>query len=206
MIDFYLASHSARRVELLRQIGARFQTLLLRYARPRGPDVTEDPLPGEDAIEYAARVAHDKARRGVEAVLARRLPRRPVLAADTVVVVDGAILGKPLNVDESARCLLTLSGRSHEVVTAVTLAQPDGPQTRLWAEVSRSIVTLRAVDPDEARRYAATGEPFDKAGGYAIQGRAAVFVTRLEGSYSGVVGLPLAETAALLAQAGIRLF
>ena len=205
MSDFYLASHSARRFELLRQVGARFETLLLRSASPRGPDVTEALRDGEPAEDYVTRIANEKAVQGVQAVHARSLLRKPVLSADTVVVIDGTILGKPRDTAEALRFLQLLSGRTHEVLTVVALALPSGPGQNLWTLMSRSSVTLRPIDPAEAVRYVATGEPNDKAGGYAIQGRAAIFVERLEGSYSAVVGLPLAETAALLARAGIRL-
>jgi septum formation protein len=205
MSDFYLASHSARRVDLLRQVGARFETLLLRSAVPRGPDVAESMHDGESALDYVTRIANEKAEQGVQAVFARSVLRKPVLSADTVVVVDGTILGKPKDAAEAARFLTLLSGRTHEVFTAVALALPGTGPTSLWSRLSRSTVTLRAIDAAEVARYTATGEPFDKAGGYAIQGRAAIFVEKLEGSYSGVVGLPLAETAALLARAGIRL-
>ncbi len=205
MSDFYLASHSTRRMDLLRQVGARFETLLLRSARPRGPDVSENMRAGESPIDYVTRVASDKARQGVEAIIARGMLRKPVLGADTIVLVDGNILGKPADTAEATRFLQVLSGRTHEVVTAVTLALSSGRPATTWSQLSRSMVTMRAIDEAEAVRYAATGEPFDKAGGYAVQGRAAIFVERIEGSYSGVVGLPLAETAALLARAGIRL-
>jgi septum formation protein len=205
MSDFYLASHSARRFELLRQVGARFETLLLRSSGPRGPDVSEALHAGEAAVDYVTRIANEKAAQGVQAVHARSLLKKPVLSADTVVVVDDIILGKPRDSAEALHFLETLSGKTHEVLTVVALALPSGPAPNLWTRLSRSRVTLRAIEPAEAVRYVSTGEPFDKAGGYAIQGRAAIFVERLEGSYSAVVGLPLAETAALLGLAGIRL-
>lgn len=205
MSDFYLASHSPRRIELLRQVGARFETLLLRTSHPRGPDVNEQLRAGESPVEYVTRVANEKAEQGVQAVHARSLLRKPVLGADTIVVVDDVILGKPHDAAEAACFLRRLSGRSHEVLTAVALAQPSSGAPQPWSRLSRSTVTLRAMQDDEIERYVASGEPFDKAGGYGLQGRAAVFVERLEGSYSGVVGLPLAETAFLLARAGVRL-
>lgn len=204
MSDFYLASHSARRVDLLRQVGARFETLLLRSAPPRGPDVGETLRAGESAVEFVTRVANEKAGQGVQAVFARGMLRKPVLSADTIVVVDGTILGKPKDATEAARYLTLLAGRTHEVLTAVALALPGGGTSALWSRLSSSTVSLRPIDAAEVARYAATGEPLDKAGGYAIQGRAAIFVDKIEGSYSGIVGLPLAETAALLARAGIR--
>lgn len=205
MSDFYLASHSARRVELLRQVGARFETLLLRISLPRGPDVDESQREGELPADYVLRIASEKSRQGVRTLFARSLLRKPVLSADTTVVVEDRILGKPKDAAEAIDFLRLLSGRTHEVLTAVALAMPAGGTISCSTRLSRSSVTLRVVDAAEAARYAATGEPFDKAGGYAIQGRAAVFIDRLDGSYSGVVGLPLSDTASLLARAGIRL-
>jgi len=205
MADFYLASHSARRRELLRQIGARFETLLLRMTPPRGPEVHEQRQPGEAPVDFAVRVAREKAEQGVQALTSRSLLSRPVLSADTIVTVDGDILGKPQDAEQAAQFLQRLSGRTHEVQTAVALAVPSGRTNTVWTSLSTSRVTMRALDAGEIARYCASGEPFDKAGGYAIQGRAAIFIDRIEGSYSGVVGLPLAETAALLARAGIRL-
>ncbi len=128
----------------------------------------------------------------------RGLPLRPVLGADTEVVLDDVIFGKPDDADAARAMLARLSGRLHDVVTAVALRCHDDVDVAL----SVSQVTLRKLTAGEIERYIETGEPFDKAGGYAIQGRAAVFVTRLEGSYSGVMGLPLAETASLLARIG----
>ena len=129
----------------------------------------------------------------------RSLPARPVLAADTTVVCDGRIIGKPADREDAVRILKSLAGRQHEVITAVALATPD----RLEKAISISRVWFRALADDEIRRYVATGEPLDKAGAYAIQGRAAAFATRIEGSFSGIMGLPLAETADLLRKFGI---
>ncbi len=206
MADFYLASHSARRRELLRQIGARFETLLLRSALPRGPDISELQRPDEAAVDYVVRVAREKAENGVQALLSRTLLPKPVLGADTVVIVDGDILGKPQDIQQAARFLERLSGRTHEVRTAIALALPAPERHHTIATaVSITQVTMRTMEAQEIQNYCASGEPFDKAGGYAIQGRAAVFVERIEGSYSGVVGLPLAETASLLGRAGVRI-
>ncbi|HXY05558.1 MAG TPA: Maf family protein [Burkholderiaceae bacterium] len=205
MADFYLASHSARRRELLRQIGARFETLLLRMTPPRGPEVREQRQPGEATVDFVVRVAREKAEQGNQALISRSLLSRPVLSADTIVTIDGDILGKPQDAEQAAQFLQRLSGRTHEVLTAIALAVPSGRTSNLWTSLSTSRVTMRALDAGEIARYCASGEPFDKAGGYAIQGRAAIFIDRLEGSYSGVVGLPLAETSALLARAGVRL-
>jgi len=205
MADFYLASHSARRRELLRQVGARFETLLLRVTPPRGPDIREQPQPGEAPTDFVVRVAREKAEQGVQALASRSLLSRPVLSADTVVIVDNDILGKPLDGEQAAQFLQRLSGRTHEVQTAVALAVPSGRTNNVWTSLSTSRVSLRVLEAGEIARYCASGEPFGKAGGYAIQGRAAVFIDRIEGSYSGIVGLPLAETAALLARAAVRL-
>jgi len=206
MADFYLASHSARRRELLRQIGARFETLLLRSALPRGPDISELQRPDEAAADYVVRVAREKAENGVQALLSRTLLPKPVLGADTVVIVDGDILGKPQDIQQAARFLERLSGRTHEVRTAIALALPAPERHHTIATaVSITQVTMRTMEAQEIQNYCASGEPFDKAGGYAIQGRAAIFVERIEGSYSGVVGLPLAETASLLGRAGVRI-
>jgi len=228
--DFvYLASGSPRRRELLTQIGVPFRVL--------DSTVDESVLPGETAASYVTRLARAKAAAGREASLATP---RPVVAADTTVVLDGRILGKPRDPDDGERMLLALSTRRHEVLTAVAVAtstarareiakaraeagaravavdspgmtpslqdrdaEPDGANCGIESRLSRSEVTFRAISPAEARAYWATGEPCDKAGGYAVQGRAAVFITHLAGSYSGVMGLPLYETAELLEAAGV---
>lgn len=195
----YLASQSPRRRELLRQIGVSFELIPLREGPGRDADVDESPLPGERADDYVLRVANDKARAAARIVAARRIVPRPVLAADTTVVCDSAILGKPAGADDAARMLGMLAGRAHRVLTAVAVAAEDGVQTR----VSESQVWFRALDAAEIRRYVATGEPRDKAGAYAVQGLAAAFITRIDGSYSGIMGLPLAETAELLRSHGI---
>jgi septum formation protein len=203
MADLYLASRSPRRRELLRQIGVRFEPLLLRLLPPRGPDVDESPHDDEDPAAYVGRIATAKARFGVEVLAMRQLPLHPVLAADTVVTIDGEVLGKPAGRDEAAAFLRRLAGRTHEVRTFVALAC--GPATRLELFTAESVCKVRfaTLGEPQIERYCAGGEPYDKAGGYAIQGLAATFVEHLEGSYSGVMGLPLYETAQLLRQAGI---
>ncbi len=204
MADIYLASRSPRRRELLHQIGVRFETLLLRMEPRRPADVDETQQLSETAEQYAERVAREKAVCGQRVLQARTQLFRPVLAADTVVVLDGQVLGKPESREQAAAFLQRLSGRTHEVRTVVALAvAPAGNADPLIA-TSVSLVTMRAISAEEIERYCASNEPMDKAGAYAIQGKAAIFVERLEGSYSGVVGLPLAETASLLIQAGIR--
>lgn len=204
MADFYLASHSARRRDLLRQIGARFEPLLVRVVPPRGPDISERILAGEAPVDYVRRVAKEKARSAWNTMRARNLVARPVLAADTVVIAAGSLVDQPLDAVQAAACVRRISDTTHEVRTAIALAVPGefGHEILLTAE-SVTSVRFRALSDDEVRRYVETGEPLGKAGGYAIQGRAAMFVERIEGSYTGVVGLPLAETAALLAQAGV---
>jgi len=194
----YLASRSPRRHELLRQIGITFDELRLRVAPGRHRDVVEEAKDGEPPLHYVERIARTKASMGWKRMEERLLPPRPVLGADTEVVQDGVIFGKPTDIDTARAMLARLAGRQHEVLTAVALRW----QETVEVAVSLSTVTMRKLSAGEIERYIATGEPFDKAGGYAIQGRAAAFITRLEGSYSGVMGLPLAETTELLARIG----
>lgn len=185
----YLASASPRRSQLLAQIGIPHEVCAV--------DLDEDRLTGEPPRVYVERLARDKAR-AARAALAGR-PERPVLAADTSVVLGDEIFGKPANEADCIRMLLALGGRTHEVMTGIAVLAGDA----LLADVSVSRVTFRTLPEEECRRYWASGEPRDKAGGYAVQGLAAVFVERLEGSYSGVMGLPLYETARLLGAAGV---
>jgi septum formation protein len=195
----YLASGSPRRRELLEQIGVPFRVV--------GVDVDEAALPGEAAEAYVRRLAVAKARAGWQAVAAADGAERaggaggamPVLGADTAVALGDRILGKPVDQLDAERMLAMLSGRTHHVTTSVALCVAGVTDTR----ISRSEVTFRAIDPAEARAYWHTGEPRDKAGAYAIQGLAAVFVADLRGSFSGVMGLPIFETCALLEAAGV---
>jgi septum formation protein len=203
MADLYLASRSPRRRDLLRQIGVRFEPLLLRLSTPRGPDVDETPHAGESAAAFVERIATAKARFGIEVLGMRQLPLRPVLAADTVVVANGEILGKPADRTEAAAFLRQLAGRTHEVRTFVALASGSTARLELFTAESVSAVRFCALNERQIERYCAGGEPYDKAGGYAIQGLAATFVEHLDGSYSGVMGLPLFETAQLLRRAGV---
>lgn len=198
----YLASRSPRRRELLTQIGVGFDLLLLRDDAARGMDVDETPLSGENPHDYVLRVSHAKAEVGLQRVQQRRLPIFPILAADTAVVLDDKIMGKPANRDEAIEMLLALSGRRHEVFTAVTVANAK----KIEQKVSISVVQFGKLTDQVARHYAMTGEPFDKAGAYAIQGHAAAFIEKIEGSYSGVMGLPLYETTELLGSFGIEVF
>jgi septum formation protein len=188
----YLASGSPRRRELLQQIGVSFQVI--------GTDLDETALRGESPLAYVSRLAQAKATVGWER--SGDSAGAPVLAADTAVVLYGSILGKPAGLNDAMAMLLKLSGRTHEVLTAVALRTAAGMEVK----VSRSAVMFRSIDPDEARAYWETGEPSDKAGAYAIQGYAAIFISDLKGSYSGVMGLPLFETAELLKAAGITLW
>ena len=192
--SIYLASRSPRRRELLTQIGVKFHLLLFRADARVDPDVSEDVLPGETADAYVLRVAKAKAEAGWKRLMLRNIPRAPVLAADTTVAVDSRILGKPANRHEAAEMIATLAGRQHEVLSAVAVKYEEQFETA----VSRSEVEMRPLTPEEIRQYVATGEGDDKAGGYAIQGRAAQFVIAVRGSYSGVIGLPLYETVQLL--------
>jgi septum formation protein len=190
----YLASRSPRRRELLKQIGVPFDSLLLREDLRRGVDVDETPLADESPGIYVLRMATAKAEMAVRQIAYRALPQKPVLAADTTVVFDGEIVGKPDDAEHAARILRALSGREHQVLTAVAVALRDQIET----QISVSNVWFREIPESEIRRYCASGEPLDKAGAYAIQGRAGAFVTRISGSYSGIMGLPLAETVELL--------
>jgi septum formation protein len=198
MPTIWLASRSPRRQELLAQIGVEFDVLRLREASGRTPDVLEVAHDGEPALHYVERIARTKANVGWQSMVARGLEPRPVLGADTEVILDGEVFGKPADERAAKAMLARLSGRTHEVVTAVALRWQDDTHFAM----STSKVTIAPLTKSAIAAYVASGEPFDKAGGYGIQGRAAAFVTRLDGSYSGVMGLPLAETAALLAKAG----
>ena len=194
----YLASKSPRRRELLTQIGVRFDLMLFRAAPREDAETDEIALPGEAPEIYARRVASAKALHATRLIALRKIAARPVLAADTTLDVDGEIVGKPADEADAAAILRRLSGRSHRVITAVALARTD----TIECLASVSEVRFRQLDDDEIRRYAISGEPMDKAGAYGIQGRAAMFVAEIRGSHSGIVGLPLCETALLLRKFG----
>jgi septum formation protein len=196
----YLASQSPRRRELLKQIGVSYEVLPLRSA-PGRSDVIEVPNRGEMASDFAQRMASEKAASGWRAVEGRKLLGYPVLGADTVVEIDEVILGKPNGRAEAADMLRLLSGRSHWVHTAVAVQQSARQELRL----SSSLVTFAALHEDELQRYLDSGEFAGKAGAYAIQGRAAQFVIRINGSYTGIMGLPLHDTAELLKDFGFVL-
>nr|WP_315253392.1 Maf family protein [uncultured Duganella sp.] len=197
----YLASKSPRRRELLRQVGIDFELLLLRSDGPRGADVTEEVLPGEAPLDYVARVAQEKAAFAAELVVKRRMAPRPVLSADTTVTIDGAILGKPANAAEATAMLQQLSGRTHQVLTAIAVASAN-----FSAQITQvSEVRFGVLSPAAIAAYCASPEPYDKAGGYGIQGPAAQFIEHIAGSHSGIMGLPIYETVQLLRQAGLPL-
>jgi septum formation protein len=195
----YLASKSPRRRELLRQVGVDFELLMLRNDPQRGVDVTEDVNEQESPENYVARVALEKGAFAWNMVMTRRLTPRPVLSADTTVTMDGVILGKPTGQKEAVAMLEQLSGRTHEVLTAVAVHYKD--MAEQITQVSK--VRFATLSPAAIRAYCATSEPYDKAGGYGIQGLAALFVEHIEGSHSGIMGLPLFETAQLLRRAGL---
>lgn len=188
MPDLILASASPRRRELLAQIGVSF--------RQEVADIDETPLDHESPAEYVKRMALEKARN----VHRRHAPELPVLGADTTVVIDDRPLGKPADYSQARDMLMSLSARAHEVLSAVALV---GEDERV--AVNRSKVWFRAIGDNEIAAYWASGEPHDKAGAYAIQGLAAIFIQRLDGSYSGVMGLPLYETGQLLQDFGIKI-
>lgn len=189
-IQIYLASASPRRRELLRQIGVAYRLLAVT--------IDETPLPDERPQAYVARLARTKAQVGVQ-TLGRRKPR-PVLGADTAVIINDMILGKPRDRQEGLTMLTQLSGCEHQVLSAVALAT----STRAAVKVQESRVRFRELTPLECADYWDSREPLDKAGGYGIQGQAAAFISELHGSYSGVMGLPLFETAELLREFGIH--
>lgn len=195
--SLYLASASPRRQELLRQIGVDFA--LLAPGPDEDAEALEAPLRGEAPVPYVARVTLLKLGAARERLHRRGLPPAPVLCADTTVALGRRILGKPANHDEAIEMLRLLGGRNHRVLTAVAVAWEGASASRL----SVSHVQMDAIDAGQREAYVASGEPFGKAGGYGIQGRAAGFISRISGSYSGIMGLPLYETTQLLRQAGI---
>ena len=198
--SIYLASRSPRRRELLSQIGVRFQVLMFRDKPEADGGLDETVLEGESPRLYVERVARAKAQAGWQRLEQRKLPRAAVLAADTTVAIDGRILGKPADRRAAAGMLGALSGRRHEVLSAIALKY----DAQLECAVSVSEVDFKPLSQDEIRQYVATGECDDKAGAYAIQGRAAQFVVALHGSFSGIMGLPLYETAQLLERMGTQ--
>lgn len=195
----YLASKSPRRRELLRQIGIDFELLSLRSDPAREIDVSEDVFSGEPARDYVERVAREKGVFAWNVLHSRRMQLRPVLTADTTVTIDDDILGKPADRFEAAAMLQRLSGRTHQVLTSIALHSTD-----VFEQVTQvSHVRFATLSAAAIQAYCATPEPYDKAGGYGIQGLAALFIEHIEGSHSGIMGLPVYETAQLLAKAGV---
>lgn len=190
----YLASRSPRRRELLQQMGVRFQMLLFRTGDRVDHEVDETPLPNEKPDDYVVRVALAKVLHGVDLLSGRHLPVAPVLSADTTLDLDGEIIGKPENDAHAKAILRSLSGRVHRVLTAVAVSY----QGRTEHILNTSEVTFTPLSDDDIDRYLATGEHRDKAGAYGIQGHAGMFVERINGSYTGIMGLPLCDTARLL--------
>ena len=187
----YLASQSPRRAELLRQIGVTFEQLV--------GEIDETPGSGEMPADYVLRMAREKADAGWQKIVASGMKIRPLLASDTTVVYQDKIIGKPDNEHDARRILALLSGNTHQVMTAVAIT--DGQQFR--TELSVTDVVFKELSDQLIEDYIASGEPADKAGAYGIQGYGAVLVAGISGSYSGVVGLPLMETAQLLADFGL---
>jgi septum formation protein len=195
----YLASQSPRRRELLKQLGVHFEVLVMR-ASPGREDVVEVPQDKETPAQFAVRMAREKSQCGAKIVRMRRLVLMPVLGADTVLDIDGEIIGKPRDLDHAMEILTRLSGRAHWVHTGVAITWTHGTESRL----SSSKVEFAPISSETIARYLESGEALDKAGAYGIQGRAGAFATRIEGSYTGIMGLPLHETAALLNWADIK--
>ncbi len=195
--SLYLASASPRRQELLRQIGVDFT--LLAPGPDEDAEALEVPLRGEPPAAYVVRVTLLKLDAARARMQRHGLPPAPVLCADTTVALGRRILGKPVNHAQALGMLASLSGRSHRVLTAVAVAW----EREVASSLSISQVRMDAIDAAQREAYVASGEPFGKAGGYGIQGRAACFISRITGSYSGIMGLPLYETTQLLRQAGV---
>jgi len=194
----YLASHSPRRRELLTQAGINFDSLPFRAETRADPEIDETPLPDETAAELVVRLSKTKAQHGQALIALRRRILQPVLAADTVLEVDGEIIGKPRDEANACAILSRLSGRAQRVLTGITVAL----ETRIESVTSISEVRFRELEPKEIRRYVASNEAMDKAGAYGIQGRAGLFVAHISGSYTGIMGLPLCETGTLLRDFG----
>lgn len=202
--DFvWLASQSPRRKELLARLGVRTQALIAdeRLDIPEDVEALEQARPGEDPSHYVERVVSAKLAAAQARLLRRGWPAAPILVADTTVAIGGQILGKPANALEATATLQALSGRTHRVLTAVAVARPGHDKILRATSVSR--VRFARLTQRQIERYVATGEPMDKAGAYGLQGSAGAFVREIRGSDSGVIGLPLYETARLLQSAGV---
>jgi septum formation protein len=196
----YLASRSPRRRELLHQMGVEFTTIVFRDGERADSETDETPRTGESPNAYVERVARAKSQHGLKVIRERKLPPRPVLSADTTLEFGGKIIGKPADMEQATTILRSLSGQTHRVLTGVAVTE----DWRTEFIVSVSEVRFRKLDDEEIRRYVLTGEGLDKAGAYAIQGRAGMFVEHLSGSFTGVMGLPVCETGELLKRFGWR--
>jgi septum formation protein len=197
--DFiYLASQSPRRAQLLGQIGVKFELLLPRA--DEDAEALEDHVAGELPAAYAERVTRAKLQAARRRLRSSGLPAAPILCSDTTVALGRRIFGKPVDAADARATLMRLSGKTHRVITAVAVAA--GTRTHLAVQTSH--VTFGAMPPDAIERYIASGEPFGKAGAYAIQSSIAAWIERIDGSYSSIMGLPLFETAHLLRQARVR--
>ena len=201
MTSIYLASKSPRRKELLSQMGVDFDVLAINDHTLGAFDGDEVQHEGEAPQDYVVRTAQDKARAVLKLIQDKNLPPRPVLSADTTVIVNGKILGKPEDKTQAMQFLHQMSNTVHEVRTAVVLAIDE---QHLYTLVSVSKVWFSQLTQEQIHAYADSDEPYDKAGGYGIQGSAAAFIHRIEGSYSGIMGLPVFETARLLEKIGYR--
>jgi septum formation protein len=201
MQKIWLASKSPRRAELLTGMNVPFEVLQFTDDAGTQYEVDERVFPGEAPRDYVRRVALDKALHALSYLRARDLPERPLLSADTTVALGDRILGKPADAAEAREMLAALSGQDHEVLTAVVVI--DGHDIRQALSVSR--VRFMPLDAETIERYVASGEPFDKAGSYGIQGHAGVFVAEMQGSFTGIMGLPVHETASLLEPSGYRI-
>jgi septum formation protein len=197
--QIYLASQSPRRRALIEQLGIHYQTLNV--------EIDESPRAGEAPADFVMRLAKEKAWAGWQMVAEQLIP---VVGADTCIVMDQQIIGKPKNREQGIELLSRYSGCAHQVITGVAMvgleAGKHDPDVVQHVRVNTSTVTFRTITDDECEQYWQTGEPMGKAGGYAIQGKAAVFIEKLEGSYSGVMGLPLFEFAELISMFGIKIF
>jgi septum formation protein len=197
--DFvYLASQSPRRRQLLEQLGVRYELLL--PGADEDAESLEDVLPGEPPARYVQRVTGLKLDAAVQRLKRRGLPAAPILCSDTTVALGRTIYGKPADARDAQRMLAALAGHTHRVLTAVAVQYG---RKRL-AALSNSRVTFAAMTPAQIRRYVASGEPMGKAGAYAVQGAAAAHIAKISGSYSGIMGLPMFETAQLLRQCGLE--
>lgn len=201
MQTLWLASKSPRRAELLAGMGVAFEVLQLTDVDGAAYEVDESVLPGEPPKDYVRRVALDKALHAHAYLKDRGLALRPLLSADTTVAIGHRILGKPADAAEARDMLKALSGQTHEVLTAVVVV--DGDEIRQALSVSQ--VRFMTLSDETIARYIASGEPFDKAGAYGIQGHAGLFVADMRGSFTGIIGLPVHETASLLAPLGFKI-